>query len=167
MLRVNCLSFLSHWQMSADDRGSESSTTRVRIKSRGGVLWHVKIPFLYAYSCVQPRQNVVVCPCSCGPLLCARIVSAKAGYRLDVTTPVLNGRLDCNDPLLYLCYKETLWLGMHRQSETRAGNHRRHTCRYNRQGRKANVGAGTATATEPTREHKQYATQGPTTYLCT
>ena len=39
--------------------------------------------------------------------------------------------------------------------------------RYNRQGRKANVGAGTATATEPTREHKQYATQGPTTYLCT
>ena len=40
-------------------------------------------------------------------------------------------------------------------------------CRYNRQGRKANVGAGTATATEPTREHKQYATQGPTTYLCT
>ena len=38
---------------------------------------------------------------------------------------------------------------------------------YNRQGRKANVGAGTATATEPTREHKQYATQGPTTYLCT
>ena len=37
--------------------------------------------------------------------------------------------------------------------------------RYNRQGRKANVGAGTATATEPTREHKQYATQGPTTYL--
>ena len=45
-----------------------------------------------------------------------------------------------------------------------------HACsggRYNRQGRKANVGAGTATATEPTREHKQYATQGPTTYLCT
>ena len=41
------------------------------------------------------------------------------------------------------------------------------TGRYNRQGRKANVGAGTATATEPTREHKQYATQGPTTYLCT
>ena len=39
--------------------------------------------------------------------------------------------------------------------------------RFNRQGRKANVGAGTATATEPTREHKQYATQGPTTYLCT
>ena len=39
--------------------------------------------------------------------------------------------------------------------------------RYNRQERKANVGAGTATATEPTREHKQYATQGPTTYLCT
>ena len=39
--------------------------------------------------------------------------------------------------------------------------------RYNRQGRKANVGAGTATATEPTRGHKQYATQGPTTYLCT
>ena len=34
--------------------------------------------------------------------------------------------------------------------------------RYNRQGRKANVGAGTATATEPTREHKQYATQGST-----
>ena len=29
------------------------------------------------------------------------------------------------------------------------------------------VGAGTATATEPTREHKQYAIQGPTTYLCT
>ena len=28
-------------------------------------------------------------------------------------------------------------------------------CRYNRQGRKANVGAGTATATEPTREHLQ------------
>ena len=26
------------------------------------------------------------------------------------------------------------------------------------------VGAGTATATEPTREHKQYATQGPTTW---
>ena len=42
-----------------------------------------------------------------------------------------------------------------------------HVVRYNRQGRKANVGAGTATATEPTREHKQYATQGPTTYLCT
>ena len=41
------------------------------------------------------------------------------------------------------------------------------TLRYNRQERKANVGAGTATATEPTREHKQYATQGPTTYLCT
>ena len=39
--------------------------------------------------------------------------------------------------------------------------------RYNRQGRKANVGAGTTTATEPTREHKQYATQVPTTYLCT
>ena len=36
--------------------------------------------------------------------------------------------------------------------------------RYNRQGRKANVGAGTATATEPTREHKQYATQGPVSY---
>ena len=28
-------------------------------------------------------------------------------------------------------------------------------------------GAGTATATEPTREHKQYVMQGPTTYLCT
>ena len=28
-------------------------------------------------------------------------------------------------------------------------------------------GAGTATATEPTQEHKQYAIQGPTTYLCT
>ena len=41
-----------------------------------------------------------------------------------------------------------------------------HVC-YNRQGRKANVGAGTATATEPTPEHRQYATQGPTTYLCT
>ena len=39
--------------------------------------------------------------------------------------------------------------------------------RYNRQGRKANVGAGTATAAEPTREDKQYALQGPTTYLCT
>ena len=34
-------------------------------------------------------------------------------------------------------------------------------------GAKRIVGAGTATATEPTREHKQYATQGPTTYLCT
>ena len=36
-------------------------------------------------------------------------------------------------------------------------------------GAKQIVGAGTATATEPTREHKQYATatQGPTTYLCT
>ena len=26
-----------------------------------------------------------------------------------------------------VCYKETQWLGMYRQSETRAGNHRRHT----------------------------------------
>ena len=34
-------------------------------------------------------------------------------------------------------------------------------------GAKQIVGAGTATATEPTREHRQYATQGPTTYLCT
>ena len=34
-------------------------------------------------------------------------------------------------------------------------------------GAKQIVGAGTATATQPTREHKQYATQGPTTYLCT
>ena len=34
-------------------------------------------------------------------------------------------------------------------------------------GAKQIVGAGTATATEPTREHEQYATQGPTTYLCT
>ena len=34
-------------------------------------------------------------------------------------------------------------------------------------GAKQIVGAGTATATEPTREHKQYATQGPTSYLCT
>ena len=50
-------------------------------------------------------------------------------------------------------------------SIAKCGNHP--VGRYNRQGRKANVGAGTATATEPTREHKQYATQGPTTYLCT
>ena len=34
-------------------------------------------------------------------------------------------------------------------------------------GAKQIVGAGTATATEPTREYKQYATQGRTTYLCT
>ena len=34
-------------------------------------------------------------------------------------------------------------------------------------GAKQIVGAGTAAATEPTREHKQYTTQGPTTYLCT
>ena len=30
-----------------------------------------------------------------------------------------------------LCYKDTPWLGMYRQSETRAGNHRGHTCTRN------------------------------------
>ena len=65
---------------------------------------------------------------------------------------------------------------VHMHGDTRAVTLMHHTfllsnreldMRYNRQGRKTNVGAGTATATEPTREHKQYATQGPTTYLCT
>ena len=47
---------------------------------------------------------------------------------IERPTPLLDRFVHCIRIMLLVCYKETQWLGMYRQSEAKAGNqHRRHT----------------------------------------
>ena len=50
---------------------------------------------------------------------CTRRCERQLGYMMVTTSVTVRVRFGC--------YKEMQWLGMYRNSETRAGNHRRHT----------------------------------------
>ena len=89
------------------------------------------LPFFMSMSFLHPQillQPWTVCETCLG--LGRKTLSAPCCEHRDLMFPLSLEQLwpaGSGALGLHICYKETRWLGMHKQAGTRAGNHHRHT----------------------------------------